>query len=318
MIIDQELIETFFGFLLEEALKEEKVGDEVVGFRIKFTYKVDQQFVFLLKTIGGRLESVTKVLDETTNNVSIISTIEIDENTLVSLINKTMSPFTALARGFLKIHGDKGRWRLLFNPARRAATRVLPFLNKLLPWPTFSNLVFLTPNSPKWNPDLPRCQICAASFGILLSGRHHCRICGRVVCSTCSSHKLVNHRVCESCFITYAISPLRSSQPENEGEKEGQFVHSNTLLGRISNLLREIESTTKIKYCYATTQTEIYLRSQSIKMFSSFRALQNKIQSLSSKTLPIELVIKQLSQTRWFTSLCDEQVEHTTRPHILQ
>ena len=292
MIIDQELIETFFSSLLEEALKEEKVGDEVVGFRIKFTNKVDQQFVFLLRTIGGRLESVTKVLDETTNNVSIISTIEIDENTLVSLINKTMSPFTALARGFLKIQGDKGKWRLLFNPARRAAARVLPLLNKLLPWPTFSNLVFLTPNSPKWSPDLPRCQICAASFGILLSGRHHCRICGRVVCSTCSSHKLINRRVCESCFITYAISPLGSSQPESESEKEEHFVHSNTLLGRISNLLREIESTTKIKYCYATTQTEIYLRSQSIKMFSSFRALQNKIQMLSSKPLPVELVIK--------------------------
>eukprot|EP00931_Biecheleriopsis_adriatica_P111477 TRINITY_DN85864_c0_g1_i1.p1 TRINITY_DN85864_c0_g1~~TRINITY_DN85864_c0_g1_i1.p1 ORF type:complete len:237 (-),score=30.36 TRINITY_DN85864_c0_g1_i1:59-769(-) len=41
--------------------------------------------------------------------------------------------------------------------------------------------------APKWTPDsdAARCQLCQASFW-MLSRRHHCRKCGRCVCSECS------------------------------------------------------------------------------------------------------------------------------------
>lgn len=40
-----------------------------------------------------------------------------------------------------------------------------------------------------WQPDLPACQLCNASF-TLTKRRHHCRQCGMCVCSTCSPFRV--------------------------------------------------------------------------------------------------------------------------------
>ncbi|QSZ30089.1 hypothetical protein DSL72_004609 [Monilinia vaccinii-corymbosi] len=44
---------------------------------------------------------------------------------------------------------------------------------------------------PRWQPDseVTQCPICTASFG-WLSRKHHCRKCGRVVCNSCSPHRI--------------------------------------------------------------------------------------------------------------------------------
>ncbi|KAG4031416.1 hypothetical protein MFRU_009g01900 [Monilinia fructicola] len=44
---------------------------------------------------------------------------------------------------------------------------------------------------PRWQPDseVTRCPICTTSFG-WLSRKHHCRKCGRVVCNSCSPHRI--------------------------------------------------------------------------------------------------------------------------------
>lgn len=46
---------------------------------------------------------------------------------------------------------------------------------------------------PVWVPDhkAPTCMRCGNKFGWLVR-RHHCRLCGRCVCSTCSS-KVISH-----------------------------------------------------------------------------------------------------------------------------
>ncbi|RAL62405.1 hypothetical protein DID88_004971 [Monilinia fructigena] len=44
---------------------------------------------------------------------------------------------------------------------------------------------------PRWQPDseVTQCPICSTSFG-WLSRKHHCRKCGRVVCNSCSPHRI--------------------------------------------------------------------------------------------------------------------------------
>jgi len=62
--------------------------------------------------------------------------------------------------------------------------------------------------APVWIPDqrVTMCQVCSEEF-TLVNRRHHCRACGKVVCSQCSANKapikyrqFESVRVCENCF----------------------------------------------------------------------------------------------------------------------
>lgn len=64
--------------------------------------------------------------------------------------------------------------------------------------------------APIWTPDsrATMCQLCTSNFSALFR-RHHCRACGRVVCSACSSNKAPliylkcrPARVCDQCFAS--------------------------------------------------------------------------------------------------------------------
>jgi len=52
---------------------------------------------------------------------------------------------------------------------------------------------------PMWVPDkdAAACNVCCARFS-LLRRRHHCRMCGQVVCASCSSHPR-GKRTCSAC-----------------------------------------------------------------------------------------------------------------------
>ena len=62
---------------------------------------------------------------------------------------------------------------------------------------------------PFWIPDdeAPHCQECGNKFTVI-KRRHHCRACGRVLCSTCCHHKAPlpymeykEARVCAPCLL---------------------------------------------------------------------------------------------------------------------
>jgi len=64
---------------------------------------------------------------------------------------------------------------------------------------------------PYWVPDerVTSCKSCKVEFSLFIR-KHHCRACGYIFCSTCSSHtanlKLFGYteqqRVCNECFST--------------------------------------------------------------------------------------------------------------------
>ncbi|CAF1238296.1 unnamed protein product [Adineta ricciae] len=75
--------------------------------------------------------------------------------------------------------------------------------------------------APIWvnDNDVKRCQICHERFGFtLIPSRHHCRSCGRCICASCSTKKLVLKycaskgpaRVCDTCF-TYATGTTKNT-----------------------------------------------------------------------------------------------------------
>jgi len=52
-----------------------------------------------------------------------------------------------------------------------------------------------TLSTPTWMPDdaSDKCLVCANSFGLLSSWKHHCRLCGQLVCSNCLGLAEVKH-----------------------------------------------------------------------------------------------------------------------------
>nr|XP_018667889.1 zinc finger protein isoform X2 [Ciona intestinalis] len=81
--------------------------------------------------------------------------------------------------------------------------------------------------APRWIKDneVTMCMCCSKKFSNLIRRRHHCRACGRVVCSECSEHKSSLQydsskplRVCSNC---YNVLTGREQHDSTDGEKKG-------------------------------------------------------------------------------------------------
>uniref|UniRef100_H2Y6T8 Uncharacterized protein n=1 Tax=Ciona savignyi TaxID=51511 RepID=H2Y6T8_CIOSA len=96
--------------------------------------------------------------------------------------------------------------------------------------------------APRWIKDneVTMCMCCSKRFNNLLRRRHHCRACGRVVCSECSEHKFTlqydpskSLRVCSTCFnVLTGREQLDSTDGEKKGvlEVEADAVSGNSVL----------------------------------------------------------------------------------------
>ncbi|RAR02591.1 FYVE-domain-containing protein [Stemphylium lycopersici] len=71
---------------------------------------------------------------------------------------------------------------------------------------------------PPWQPDseVSQCPVCRKPFTFLLR-RHHCRKCGRVVCASCSPHRITIPRQ----FIVHPPSESTANFIDLTGEDEG-------------------------------------------------------------------------------------------------
>uniref|UniRef100_A0A8C5KR33 FYVE, RhoGEF and PH domain containing 3 n=1 Tax=Jaculus jaculus TaxID=51337 RepID=A0A8C5KR33_JACJA len=66
----------------------------------------------------------------------------------------------------------------------------------------------------------PSCKSCGETFNSITKRRHHCKLCGAVICGKCSEFKAENSRqsrVCRSCFLT---EPVVSMNPNPEAPTE--------------------------------------------------------------------------------------------------
>ncbi|XP_016044934.1 zinc finger FYVE domain-containing protein 26 isoform X2 [Erinaceus europaeus] len=99
--------------------------------------------------------------------------------------------------------------------------------------PSLPLLEFVPPATPparhQWVPDETEsiCMVCCREHFTMFNRRHHCRRCGRLVCSSCSTKKMVVEgcrenpaRVCDQCYSYYnkdvpEESPEQSEAPDS-------------------------------------------------------------------------------------------------------
>jgi len=91
--------------------------------------------------------------------------------------------------------------------------------------------------APVWVPDdrVTMCQVCSADFSFTCR-RHHCRACGKAVCSGCSGHRAPlkyqqweSQRVCDICFDILekahgSDDHLRPRFKRKEGKVVGKYI----------------------------------------------------------------------------------------------
>lgn len=74
--------------------------------------------------------------------------------------------------------------------------------------------------APIWLPDdcTDTCMICGKSFGLVLNRKHHCRLCGKIICKACSSMTVIlqdindsnPQRICIECANKYKADDILS------------------------------------------------------------------------------------------------------------
>ncbi|XP_053330855.1 zinc finger FYVE domain-containing protein 26 [Spea bombifrons] len=91
---------------------------------------------------------------------------------------------------------------------------------------------FVPPNKPpaktQWIPDETEiiCMVCKSERFTMFNRRHHCRRCGRLVCSSCSMNKMVVEgcrenpaRVCDQCHNYFCASKTQDETEHTEAKK---------------------------------------------------------------------------------------------------
>ncbi|XP_063407812.1 FYVE, RhoGEF and PH domain-containing protein 6-like isoform X3 [Mytilus trossulus] len=114
--------------------------------------------------------------------------------------------------------------------------------------------------APIWIPDarVTMCMLCTCEFSVAWR-RHHCRSCGRVICSTCSDNRapleyLRNKpaRVCNECFHTLKTDFQDKVETGNvtEGMREdidGSVLSLSSIKERFQQIRRSARFSTKVK-----------------------------------------------------------------------
>jgi len=86
-----------------------------------------------------------------------------------------------------------------------------------------------------------RCYCCDNKFRAFSRQRHHCRICGSVVCSVCSSYRLQNHRVCKNCKTDPATQRRFPDLAENKALAFGERASFQSSLAPTATFNMDIE-----------------------------------------------------------------------------
>lgn len=111
------------------------------------------------------------------------------------------------------------------RPINRMSLPIISPIAAAILWQTTEYPIFRNLAAPIWIEDsvAPNCLRCSAKFNFLRA-RHHCRICGNVICASCSSKRFMTSssspalRACNSCYdenLSYPVSG--SGQPETVG-----------------------------------------------------------------------------------------------------
>ncbi|XP_068109450.1 zinc finger FYVE domain-containing protein 26 isoform X2 [Hyperolius riggenbachi] len=120
---------------------------------------------------------------------------------------------------------------------------------------------FVPPEKPpsklQWIPDETEmiCMVCKNERFTMFNRRHHCRRCGRLVCSTCSMKRMVVEgcrenpaRVCDQCHSYFFTNNKTEDDLENTEEKPGEGLD-------LSEVLR-LSKASELQWCLTFNESE--------------------------------------------------------------
>jgi len=142
--------------------------------------------------------------------------------------------------------------------------------------------------SPIWDNDRTRttCVICDVKFKVTRR-RHHCRKCGKLVCGTCSTHRMNlpgignSRQVCDDC-MNQIFSKVESIHRRYTGNGKLEYHHRNISSPSIATNDKSSETALK-----AMGAIPLYLREQKTRHASfDLEIDRNHRASFLSEQLP--------------------------------
>uniref|UniRef100_A0A8D0BRZ1 Zinc finger FYVE domain-containing protein 26 n=1 Tax=Salvator merianae TaxID=96440 RepID=A0A8D0BRZ1_SALMN len=217
--------------MLEQLLMNMKVGWAAVAVQTLHQLLVGQEIGFSAENIDALLSKYAgKALD---------FLFSLKEKRSDSVIQIQESPYRGFESDMLSKSGSTEQFPISFPDMTHSSSPREKSLQQ-----TVSPLEFVPPEKPppkqEWIPDETEvtCMVCKTERFTMFNRRHHCRRCGRLVCSSCSTKKMVVEgcrenpaRVCEQCYSycnkEHSITlPLESENPKQEDLDQGEAISS--------------------------------------------------------------------------------------------
>ncbi|KAH9253544.1 hypothetical protein BASA81_008591 [Batrachochytrium salamandrivorans] len=288
------LLKRFFVVLVQECVQE-PANDFTESFSLGFILHTNAhtRLCWTLQFDLGKL-----VVVQNGENPNSVSWLEVSESTVMRLLTKELSPIKAFLQRLVNITGDKEAWRRIpLAAVKRSGMQLLPLLEHSLPFPSYSEVKFIQREGLGWMPNLPRCQLCGDGFALLGKWKHHCRVCGKCVCATCSPHSLVGHRVCLFCYQSVAtgFNPASSSSSSSltgqkkTGSKGVDEEPPKTLLERMERKLLRPEPTAEAmeEGRFAALNTQVRANLRQIRLLKQQLQTQSTASSQESMIPPL-------------------------------
>ncbi|XP_064000026.1 zinc finger FYVE domain-containing protein 26 isoform X3 [Pogoniulus pusillus] len=127
---------------------------------------------------------------------------------------------------------------------------------------------FVPPEKPppkqQWIPDDTEttCMVCKTERFTMFNRRHHCRRCGRLVCSSCSTKKMAVEacrenlsRVCDQCYSYYNREHLPGLVQDTSVRKDDQAQVEDTFNNDYSTVVR-IPKATELEWIFTLNEEE--------------------------------------------------------------
>ena len=161
-------------------------------------------------------------------------------STMQRLATKDMGIGAAFLQGRVKLKGDRNALRSLVAPLRAAGQSFMATYERAT-----RNVTFV--DRAQWIPDRlrSRCFKCAEPF-TMGKRRHHCRICGEVVCDGCSPYRVRGKRTCSKCYGAFSGPRLSGKKSTAQLIEQAQVkkisATASSLTSYTESLLRRIEA----------------------------------------------------------------------------
>lgn len=186
----------------------------------EITFTMDEVDALLSRYAGKALDFLYPLREKRSDSVTHLQEIGSQASDLETLPRSPSAEFSSVAApglpGVSTVHSP--------SPKERSVPQSEPPLEFVPP--------VTPPARHQWVPDESEsiCMVCCRERFTMFNRRHHCRRCGRLVCSSCSTKKMVVEgyrenptRVCDQCYSYFN----KDAPEENPGQPEASDSSKN-------------------------------------------------------------------------------------------